>query len=392
MKLAFCLFKYFPFGGLQRDFLRIALACRDRGHEIGVFVMKWEGDIPDAFKIDLVPVQKLTNHGNCAAFARSLKQKDLDKYDVVVGFNKMPGLDIYFAADSCYQTRFQEARTMFPRFGFRFRTYVSLEKAVFSPVSKTHILILSQKVKRNYVDAYGTPEERFSLLPPGIDLTAFDWRERISVRKQVREEFGLGETFLLLMVGSAFRTKGVDRSIAAVASLPAGLRGKTRLFVIGQGNQRPLIRMAAKLGIESRIRFLGGREDVPRFLLAADLLLHPSRNETYGMTLLEAMAAGLPVLATDNCGFAGHVEKAGAGLLIPSPFVQKTMNQMLAEALFSSEKNRWRENGLAFIAKSDISSLPQKAADIIENFTPLGRAGMKLLSRNTARRIIGLPA
>ena len=49
MQLAFCLYKYFPFGGLQRDFLRIALACQARGNAIRVYVLEWEGDIPAGF-------------------------------------------------------------------------------------------------------------------------------------------------------------------------------------------------------------------------------------------------------------------------------------------------------------------------------------------------------
>ena len=59
MKLAFCLYKYFPFGGLQRDFLRIALACQARGHTIRVYTLDWEGDVPLGFDLVRVPVRVL---------------------------------------------------------------------------------------------------------------------------------------------------------------------------------------------------------------------------------------------------------------------------------------------------------------------------------------------
>ena len=55
MKLAFCLYKYFPFGGLQRDFLRIALACQARGHDIRVYTLDWEGEVPAGFELVRVP-------------------------------------------------------------------------------------------------------------------------------------------------------------------------------------------------------------------------------------------------------------------------------------------------------------------------------------------------
>ena len=47
MRIAFCLYKYFPFGGLQRDFLRIALACQARGHAVRVYTLEWRGEVPE---------------------------------------------------------------------------------------------------------------------------------------------------------------------------------------------------------------------------------------------------------------------------------------------------------------------------------------------------------
>src|SRR3989304_3774784 len=125
------------------------------------------------------------------------------------------------------------------------------------------------------------------------------------------------------MVGSGFKTKGVDRSICALASLPEELKEKTRLFVIGRGNEGRFKRMAKRYGIGRHVRFLGGRNDVSRFMLGADILLHPSRSENTGMALIEAMASGIPILASDVCGYAHHVEKGKAGLLIPLPFRQE---------------------------------------------------------------------
>jgi UDP-glucose:(heptosyl)LPS alpha-1,3-glucosyltransferase len=63
MQLAFVLYKYFPFGGLQRDFMRIALECQQRGHQIRVYTMIWEGDIPPGFEVLVAPVKAFFNHG-----------------------------------------------------------------------------------------------------------------------------------------------------------------------------------------------------------------------------------------------------------------------------------------------------------------------------------------
>ena len=62
MQLAFTLFKYFPYGGLQRDFLRIALACQARSHAIRVYTLSWQGDVPAGFEVVKAPVKALSNH------------------------------------------------------------------------------------------------------------------------------------------------------------------------------------------------------------------------------------------------------------------------------------------------------------------------------------------
>ena len=58
MQIAFCLYKFFPFGGMQRDFLRIALACQVRGHAIRVYVGEWQGEIPPGFEVVQVPMRR----------------------------------------------------------------------------------------------------------------------------------------------------------------------------------------------------------------------------------------------------------------------------------------------------------------------------------------------
>ncbi|MEF9672977.1 hypothetical protein QNM99_15205 [Pseudomonas sp. PCH446] len=91
MQLAFVLYKYFPFGGLQRDFMRIALECQQRGHQIRIYSLFWEGDIPPGFEVVMVPVKALFNHWRYAKFSAWVKA-DLAKRPVarLIGFNKMP--------------------------------------------------------------------------------------------------------------------------------------------------------------------------------------------------------------------------------------------------------------------------------------------------------------
>ena len=116
------------------------------------------------------------------------------------------------------------------------------------------------------------------------------------IRAEFRAEFGLAEDDLLLVqIGSGFKTKGVDRSLKALAALPSRLKKRTRLFVIGQDDPKVFQLQSAALGLGDQVQFFKGRNDIPRFLLGADLLIHPAYNEAAGMVLVEAvvMAATL---------------------------------------------------------------------------------------------------
>jgi UDP-glucose:(heptosyl)LPS alpha-1,3-glucosyltransferase len=367
MRFAFCLFKYFPFGGQQRNFLKIAEVCMARGHQVDVFTTSWQDEIPDGFKVSVLPIRGFTNHRRRESLAEKLSQcVAASHYDAVVGFNKMPGLDIYYAADTCYAVKADE-RSFLYRMTEHCRSYLRMEKAVFGKSSTTEILLLSDQEKAVFIDYYGTPEHRFHLLPPGISRDCLAHPNDDRVCEELRRELNIRlETNVVLLAGSGFRTKGVDRAIRAISALPPELREKTILLVVGQGKPLLFQWLAWRLGVADKVRFLGGRKDILRFFMAADLLLHPAYRENTGTVLIEAMAAGLPILATDTCGFSNHIERADAGEIVPAPFKQETLNQLLVYMLTSEKKEQWRQNGKSYVAKTDVFSRAEKAADVIE--------------------------
>ena len=130
------------------------------------------------------------------------------------------------------------------------------------------------------------------------------------------------DELLVLMVGSGFKTKGVDRSLLAIKGTACRAARQNTLFIVGQDDPRLFQAQAKGLGISKQVTFFRGRDDIPRFLVGADMLMHPAYNENTGTVLLEALVAGLPVLCTAACGYAHYVTDAQAGDVVPSPFVQ----------------------------------------------------------------------
>jgi UDP-glucose:(heptosyl)LPS alpha-1,3-glucosyltransferase len=280
----------------------------------------------------------------------------------------MPGLDLYYAADVCYVIDMMRRRSPLARMTPRYRVYSAFEKAVFGAQSKTHIMVLSEAEKKNYQAVYGTKEERFHFLPPGIDKEKIHADATPNARAEIRHELGVREDqFLLLMIGSDFERKGVARSLRAFSSLPEELRTRCRLCVIGKGKTRRFVRLAERLRLGRQVVFPGARFDVPRYLAAADLLLHPAVSENTGNVILEAMVAGLPIMASGICGYSFHVQQAQAGLVLDEPFIQHKMNQGLSFLLQSRDLASFGERGRLYAESADLSSRPTAAVKIIED-------------------------
>ena len=369
MKLAFVLFKYFPYGGLSRDMVRMAAACQQLGYEIHIYALSWQGEVPEGFHIHLLPARGLRNYVRYRDFSRLLQQA-LVRHPVaaVVGFNKLPGLDVYYAADPCFRQEHVENKPYYVRFLARYRFFMGQEEAVFGAASKTLVLMISDLQLKYFKKYYGIDDARIRLLPPGISKDRMAPANRAEVRAGFRQEFGLtDDNILLLSVGSGFDMKGFDRGLLAVAALPAELRARVRVFVIGQDKQGPVRRLMQRLGIADIVSLFPGRDDIPRFLQGADLLLHPARHENTGTIIVEAIVAGLPVLTTATCGYAFHVEAAEAGRVVASPFRQSVLDNTLHEMLTSGMQDEWSANGIRYSQTQDLYSLNEKAANIIHD-------------------------
>ena len=205
-----------------------------------------------------------------------------------------------------------------------------MERQVFSGSSDSLIFCLGENQKRYYRAIYSTPNERFHLLPPGIDDIFCDAMKFREERREVtRQELGIADDErALFMVGSAFYAKGADRAIAALAALPDAVAAKTKLFIVGSNDEERFRSFAKRCGIDDRVFFLGARNDVPHLMAAADLLIHPARSEASGIVLLEALCCGTPVLCSGNCGYAHYVHEAGCVVLL-RPFRQSHFNRAL---------------------------------------------------------------
>ncbi len=358
MKFAFIIFKYFPYGGVQRDMLRIAMDCKALGHEVTIYTSDWRGPLVEGLKVVQFKSRGWFNHLKYDRLIKTIQDEiKQSHYDLVVGFNRMPGLDVYFAADSCFLERAYQTRPWWYRFTPRFSWFSRMEKAIFSAESKTHILTLTKAEQLVFQRWYATPSNRFHLIPPYISELRFarfnelNHGERSGLRSQLRAEFGFNaQDLVLLLVGSGFKTKGADRAVHALHCLPSKLKAKVKLIIVGQDDPSTINKLVASLNLTSQVKVLAGRDDIPYLMSASDILIHPARYELAGHVLLEAMTCGLPVITTDQCGYAPYVTEAKAGVVLKSPFDQKELNHILIMTL-ENERIHYQNSGASFARK-----------------------------------------
>jgi glycosyltransferase involved in cell wall biosynthesis len=159
--------------------------------------------------------------------------------------------------------------------------------------------------------------DKLALIPNGVEFSRFEWDPRLRLR--LRQELGLApETPAILVVSNLIHYKGHADLIDAIAQL-ASRDFPAHFLLVGQdrGIGPALAEQAAKLGVSSRVSFLGQRVDAACLMAAADGFVLPSHQEGFSNALLEAMAAGLPIVATDVGGNGEALEGGRFGALVP---------------------------------------------------------------------------
>jgi glycosyltransferase involved in cell wall biosynthesis len=176
------------------------------------------------------------------------------------------------------------------------------------------VTIISRLAADRYLEIGAVPPERLEVIPNTVDLETF--RPSADDRTAIRRQLGIGDEFTWLAVGRFQPAKDYPTMIAAFAQLARA--STSRLILVGQGPLRGEVETLLKTeGIEDRVRFLGVRRDVPDLMCGADGYVLSSAWEGMPVVLLEAAAAGLPVVATRVGGVAEVVEDGVTGLLVP---------------------------------------------------------------------------
>ncbi len=176
------------------------------------------------------------------------------------------------------------------------------------------VIAVGQNVRQALIANEGIPPNRIEVVYNGIDLTAYS--PSSAARSSIREELGLSENdFVVIQVARLNSLKDHGTAIRAMERLRAS-HSQIRLLLVGDGEEMPaIVEQIVKAGLRSTVHILGMQSDVARLLAAADLFLLTSVSEGIPLTVLEAMAMGLPCVATNVGGIPEIIVDGNTGLL-----------------------------------------------------------------------------
>ncbi|MGE0499037.1 MAG: glycosyltransferase family 4 protein [Ramlibacter sp.] len=231
----------------------------------------------------------------------------------------------------------------------RLLTYVALEAARFRARPGQQVVVTSANLRAEVLQAYPHAQPRVAIVTPGVTLPG----PGLS-RAEARQALGLpAQGRLLLFVANDYARKGLDGLLQALCGLP----GDVSLAVVGNPSGIAAFEARARaLGVAGRVHFLGALKSVDPAYRAADLLVHPTFEDTFAMVVLEAMAHGLPVVVSGAafCGIASLLTDGDNALLLDDPrdaaAIAAALGRLLGDPSLAS---RLGAQALAFARQHD---------------------------------------
>jgi glycosyltransferase involved in cell wall biosynthesis len=311
-------------GGAQENTLATVAGLRARDHDVTLVTGPSEGPegtlLPRARRLGITPVvipemvREISPARDAVALARLHRLISDGGFDVVHTHTSKAGVLGRIAArlaGAPAVVHTPHGHVFDGYFGrVSTRLFVEVERIL---ADRTDAMIaISDRCRADHLRlGVGSPE-RFVTIPSGIPAPPQD-------RDAARGAMGLdGGELAIGCVGRLAPVKGQAILLDAFARL-ARRRPDARLVLVGDGPCRDeLHAMAARLNLDGTVRFLGLRDDASALLAGFDLYVQPSLNEGMGRALAQAMAVGVPVIATDAPGPAALIGTGGAGLLVPA--------------------------------------------------------------------------
>ncbi len=296
--------KYGLVGGGEKFALELTerIASSDR-YRIHVFANQWRSrsDRITFHRVPIIVFPKFLTTISFAWFAN--REIEKMKFDLIHSHERIFRADIFTMHSVPHRYWIREVRKK--RMSLFDHGTAWVEEQLVSMGDCKKYLPVSRLTEEKFLKVFSIDPHRVQVIHPGVDIDRFRRLDRQRCRQEVRHRFGVDESdTLLLFVSMNFELKGLDTLIASMAEIKKRQPSeRLKLLVVGKGNEKKFARLAAEYGLAGDVIFTGvWKEDIEMVYMASDIFSMLSKFDTFGMVVLEAMSASLPVVISENVG------------------------------------------------------------------------------------------
>ena len=357
LSIAILLDKFLPSRGGERYFSFLAEELARRGHDVHLFASKVEEDENRPYRVHLVPVLSFPRSLRMISYmlfsARMVKRYD---FDVIHGLGQSLAVNLlnpHGGVERAYLK--QEFASISSHWYYRYRwlrRYLSvrhylelwMQRRLYTGDRVKRVIAISGMVKKDIVSYFGFPEQRIAVVFNTVDLDRFHPSIRELHREGKRKELGIEEgTIVLLFAGNNYRLKGLESLLHAVAMLKRRSPDiALRLIVLGRGQMWLYRRKARGFGVADSVLFMGPVGSMEPYYAAGDIYVHPTFYDSCSLTVLEALASGLPVVTTRFNGASDAILSDEGGKIVKDPANAEEIADAIAFYFGEERRNRAR--------------------------------------------------
>ena len=317
-------------GGAERYLADLCTWMVDHGFAVHVYAEHWDEEIR-GIHYHHIKTLSFPKSLRLLTFAiRATKEIEKGKYDITLGVGNTLKADIlqphggvhwawFWRSFRAYDSPFLWMIKFLGRI-LSLKQWINgwIEDAPYKKKNFSKVIAISDMVKQDIIRWYGISEDRINVIYNGVDIERFHPRNR-QYREEIRKRYGIGDEFVILFVSNNFRMKGLGYLIKALAKIKKEGHPPFKLLILGRDRQNPFLRLAKKLGILGEVIFAGSTNEPEKYYGAADLLVHPTLYDACSLTVLEALASGLPVITSTSNGASGILTNGQEGFVIQDP-------------------------------------------------------------------------
>jgi len=362
-------------GGAERYLVDLCARMVDNGFEVHVYTAHWDEENPRIHYhcIKTIPFPKSLR---LLSFAmRATKEMNQGNYNITLGVGNTLRADVLQPHGGVHWAWFWRSLKAYDHpvlWTMKFlgrvlnpKQWVSgwIEDASYKRGNFSKVIAISDMVKQDIIHWYGISEDRIDAIYNGVDIERFHPRNR-QYREEIRKRYGIGDEFVILFVSNNFRMKGLDYLIKALAKIKKEDHPPFKLLILGRDQREPYLRLAKKIGISKEVIFAGSTDEPEKYYGAADLLVHPTFYDACSLTVLEALASGLPVITTSSNGASGILTNGQEGFVIKDP---RDIHVLCKKIAYFFDEGKRRETSFQAHQCMRRYSVERNYSDMVEN-------------------------